>query len=76
LERLKLLFVLGDFLKRKQVAERIRLRAQLAILTPPTLPGLKRAAELLQDFGTTCDATKLREKKKILRSHIYQDNAC
>jgi hypothetical protein len=68
LGRLKRLFALGDLEEREYLAERDRLRAQLAALTPPAMLDLERATELLQDFGAIWDAATLRDKKKILHT--------
>ena len=45
--RLKRLYVLGDLTELEYLAERDRLQAQLVTLTPPAMPDLERAAELL-----------------------------
>jgi site-specific DNA recombinase len=68
LERLKRLFVLGDLEERAYLAERDRLRVQLAALTPPAMPDLERAAELLQDFGAIWDAATIRERREIVHT--------
>lgn len=68
LERLKRLFLLGDLTEREYVAERDRLRNQLAALVPPVLPDLERAAVLLRDFGKLWDAATPPERKQILQT--------
>lgn len=68
LERLKRLFVLGDVVEAEYRAERDRLRAQLVSLTPPAMPDLEWAAELLQDFGRIWDAATLQERRKIVHA--------
>lgn len=68
LERLKRLFVLGDVAETEYRAERDRLRAQLVSLTPPAMPDLEWAAELLQDFGRIWDAATLQERRKIVHA--------
>lgn len=68
LERLKRLFILGDVLETEYRAERDRLRIQLAALTPPAMPDLERAAELLQDFGGIWDAATLQERRQIVHT--------
>ena len=68
LERLKRLFLLGDLGEREYVAERDRLRNQLAALVPPALPDLERAAALLRDFGKLWDAATPPERKQILQT--------
>jgi site-specific DNA recombinase len=68
LERLKRLFVLGDVAEAEYRAERDRLRAQLVSLTPPVMPDLEWAAELLQDFGRIWDAATLQERRKIVHA--------
>lgn len=68
LERLKRLFLLGDLVERAYVAERDRLRNQLAALVPPALPDLERAAALLRDFSKLWDAATPPERKQILQT--------
>lgn len=68
LERLKRLFLLGDLVEREYVAERDRLRNQLAALVPPALPDLERAAALLRDFSKLRDAATPPERKQILQT--------
>ncbi len=68
LERLKRLFLLGDLGEREYVAERDRLRNQLAALVPPALPDLERAAVLLRDFSKLWDAATPPEHKQILQT--------
>jgi site-specific DNA recombinase len=68
LERLKRLFVLGDVVEAEYRAERDRLRAQVVSLTPPAMPDLEWAAELLQDFGRIWDAATLQERRKIVHA--------
>jgi len=77
LERLKRLFVLGDLSEREYQAERDRLRAQLATLTPPAMPDLARAADLLQDFGVIWDAATPQERRQIVHTlleAVYLDS--
>lgn len=40
----------------------------MTTLTPPDMPDLERAVELLRDFGAIWDAATLREKKKIVHT--------
>jgi hypothetical protein len=68
LERLKRLFVLGDVAEAEYRAERDRLQAQLVALTPPAMPDLEWAAELLQDFGRIWDAATPQERQKIVHT--------
>jgi len=68
LERLKRLFQMGDVTEREYTAERDRLRAQLAALTPPAMPDLARAAELLQDFGAIWNAATPRERRRVVHT--------
>ncbi len=68
LERLKRLFVLGDLSESAYRVERDRLRAQLAVLTPPVMPNLEKAAELLQDFGEIWDAATPKECRQIIHT--------
>ncbi|MFW6136092.1 MAG: hypothetical protein ACOC7N_04640 [Chloroflexota bacterium] len=76
-ECLKGLFVPGDLSEAECRAERDRLRAQLADLTPPERPDLQTAAELLQDFGAIWDAATPKERKQIghmLLETVYLDS--
>ena len=76
LERLKRLFLLGDLGEREYVAERDRLRNQLAALVPPALPDLERAAALLRDFSKLWEAATPPERKQILQTllaSVYLD---
>ena len=68
LERLKRLFLLGDLAEREYVAERDRLRNQLAALLPPAMPYLERAAALLRDFSKLWDAATPPERRQILQT--------
>lgn len=68
LDRLKRLFVLGDLEEAEYRLERDRLRAQLDALTPPVMPDLKKAAELLQDFRAIWGAATPRERKQIVHT--------
>ncbi len=77
LERLKRLYVLGDLTELEYLAERDRLQAQLVTLTPPAMPDLERAAELLRDFGAIWEAETLQERRKTvhyLLSKVYLDS--
>ena len=68
LERLKVLFTLGDITEREYLADRDRLRAQVAALTPPVLPDLERAAELIGNFGVIWDAASLAEQGRLIKT--------
>jgi len=68
LARLKRLFVLGDLLETAYRTERDRLRAQLLALTPPVMPDLEWAAEILQDFGRIWEAATLKERRQIVHT--------
>ncbi|MFZ5915522.1 MAG: recombinase family protein [Chloroflexota bacterium] len=68
LERLKKLFVLGDMAEGEYRAERDRLKAQLATMTPPEPPDLAAAAALLADFGAIWDAATARERRCIVHT--------
>jgi hypothetical protein len=68
LERLKRLFVLGDLLEAEYRIERDRLRAQLLALTPPMMPDLEWAAEILQDFGRIWEAATPKERRQIVHT--------
>jgi hypothetical protein len=77
LKRLKQLFVLGDLSETEYRAERDKLRAKLADLTPPELPDLQRAAEPLEDFGTIWDGATPKERKQIVHTlleAVYLDS--
>jgi hypothetical protein len=68
LARLKVLFVLRDLLEAEHRIERDRLRAQLLALTPPVMPDLEWAAEMLQDFGRIWDAATPKERRQIVHT--------
>jgi site-specific DNA recombinase len=68
LERVKQLFVLGDMSEFEYRSERDRLRTQLAILTPPAMPDLEQAAEVLQNFGKIWEVATLQERRQIVHS--------
>jgi hypothetical protein len=77
LEGLKRPFVLGNLPEEEYRTERDRLRAKLATLTPPVMPDLERAAELLEDFRTIWDVARPREQKQIVRTllnAVYLDS--
>lgn len=75
-ERLKHLFVLSDLLEVEYRMERDRLRAQLLALTPPVMPDLEWAAEILQDFGRIWEAATPKERRQIIHTlleKVYLD---
>jgi hypothetical protein len=64
------LFVLGDLSESEYRSERDRLKVKLTSLTPPEMPDLRIAAELLQDFGAIWDAATPKEKKQIVHTLV------
>jgi site-specific DNA recombinase len=77
LERLKKLFVLGDITDVEYKAERDRLRAKLAALSPLNLPDLEEAGRILQNFGLIWDAATDKERQRILQillNAVYLDS--
>ena len=77
LERLKRLYVLGDLTELEYVGERDRLRAQLVTLTPPEMPDLEQAVEVLRDFERIWKAETLQERRKTvhrLLAKVYLDS--
>jgi len=68
LERLKVLFTLGDLTEQEYLADRGRLRAQLTALTPPTMPDLERAAALIVSFDVIWNAASLAERGRLIKT--------
>jgi hypothetical protein len=68
LERLKRLFVLGDLLETEYRMERDRLRAQLLALTPPAMPDLEWAAEIVQEFGRIWEVATPKERRQVVHT--------
>ena len=77
LKRLTKLFQWDDISEDEYRTERNRLRARRAALTPPMMPDLERAAELLRDFGTLWDGATLQERRQIVHTllqTVYLDS--
>jgi hypothetical protein len=77
LKRLTKLFQWDDISESEYRTERDHLRARHAALTPPMMPDLERAAELLRDFGTLWDGATLQERRQIVHTllqTVYLDS--
>lgn len=70
LERLRVIFQLGDITEQAYRAERDRLRGALVELSPAQAFDVERAAQVLQNFGELWQAATLAEREEIARSMI------
>lgn len=70
LERLRVLFQLGDITEQQYRGERDRLRNEIAQLRPVKHFDLERAAEVMQNFGGLWNAATLAEREEITHSMI------
>lgn len=70
LERLRVVFQLGDISEPTYRGERDRLRTEISQLRPVKHFDLERAAEVMQNFGALWDAAVLAEREEIARGMI------
>ena len=70
LDRLRVLFQLGDVTEQTYRAERDRIRGEIAELRPVEHFDLERAAQVLQNFDALWDAATLAEREEIARGMI------
>ena len=70
LDRLRVVFQLGDISESAYRAERDRIRSEIQTLRPVKRFDLERAAQVLQNFGVLWNAATMQEQEEIAQGMI------
>jgi len=70
MERYRTLFVLGDITEEEYKSRRQELKRQLDALTPPAMPDLEQAAQLLDNIGNIWQRANDDERHKLLHAML------
>lgn len=72
LERLRNLYMMGDFTKPQYVMRRQALEEELQRTKPPVTPALDRAKALLEDFGTLWETEQNPAERRKLIATLFE----